>query len=357
VAGAPARAQDLSELNAQILNNPQDVDLNLRYARAAEAQGKLRLALAAYERILINNPDNTDAQQGYERIRRVIEPTHTSLRVELGEQWDTNPEDLSSDAHGAFTTFGDATWVDERRFGARRWRTIANLYGELTPSDDDVNYAYAGAQSGPIFDLTPTAAAVPALGVAVTSLANSLYYGEVNAGVTIEGHRDSATYWTRFRTGWRDYGEDSTADQGLYAELIGGISVPRIQSDDDWLVVVPWLRWSGIKGSEQSFPNDEIAPGQYAEYGVEATYNYRLNDHLFFALGAEGRDRYYSQTQIAGKNRHDTYVAPKAAVTFWNPLSCSCGLTLSYEYRDNHSNDPLSAYDGSRTSLSLSRQF
>src|ERR1700749_1206855 len=61
-------SNDLSDLNNQILDNPADVGLNLRYAHAAESAGKLRLALAAYERILINDPHNQEAREGYERV-------------------------------------------------------------------------------------------------------------------------------------------------------------------------------------------------------------------------------------------------------------------------------------------------
>ncbi|MFZ2031132.1 MAG: surface lipoprotein assembly modifier [Vitreimonas sp.] len=356
-SGAPAHAEDLNELNAQILANPQDAALNLHYAQVAEEQGKLRLALAAYERILINNPDNADAQHGYERVRRILEPTRTSFRVEFGEQWDSNPLDSSVDNESAYTTFVNGTWVDERRFGARRWRTLVNFQVEVTPEIDELNYGYVGASIGPIIDLTPSSAAIPAIGFAVSSFSNVFYYDEINAGVTVEGHRDSLTYWTRLRAGWRDYGEDSTATQGAYAELMGGLSVPRIFSDNDSLFVVPWVRWSGIQGTAHDFLEDPIAPGEYAEYGAEATYRYRLNDHLFVSAGVQARDRYYSRTEVAGKNRHDTYVAPKAGITLWNPLSCSCGLTLSYQYRNNNSNDPFSDYDAQQTTFSISRQF
>src|SRR5215470_13514607 len=86
-----ANAQDnLSDLNNQILDNPQDVALNLRYAHAAEAAGKPRLALAAYERILINDPTNAEARAGYERVRRAIEPDFTVTRVEVGVAHDSN---------------------------------------------------------------------------------------------------------------------------------------------------------------------------------------------------------------------------------------------------------------------------
>ena len=353
-----AQATDeLASLNAQILENPQDANLNLRYARAAEAQGKLRLALTAYERVLINQPDNVEAQHGYERIRRVIEPAYHSLRIEVGEEWNSNALDLSENEASASTTFVSGTWVDERRFGPRRWRTYATFQAEITPEIDELNYGYLGVQAGPFVDLTPTSAAIPAIGVAVSSFGNQFYYGEINAGVTVEGHRDSTTYWGRLRSGYRQYGDSSTAHQGFYGELMGGISAPNIANENDWIVAVPWIRWSGIEGSTIDFLNDPVAPGQYAEYGIDASYNYRINDHISLGIGAMGRDRYYSQTQVAGSNRHDSYIAPKASVTFWNLLSCSCGLKLSYEYRTNQSNDSLSEYQGNETSLSLIRTF
>ena len=79
-----AHGEDLAALNQQILDNPQDVSLNLRYARAAEEAGKLRFALAAYERILINDPSHEEARRGYELIRRALEPGYTTTRVEAG---------------------------------------------------------------------------------------------------------------------------------------------------------------------------------------------------------------------------------------------------------------------------------
>src|SRR5262249_20156399 len=154
-------------------------------------------ALAAYERILINNPDNADAQHGYERVRRILEPTRTSFRVEFGEQWDSNPLDSSASDESAYTTFANGTWVDERRLGAHRWRTLANFQVEVTPEIEELNYGYLGMSTGPIVDLTPSSAAIPAIGFAVSSFSNVFYYDEINAGVTIEGHRDSLTYWTR----------------------------------------------------------------------------------------------------------------------------------------------------------------
>ena len=66
-AGDDARAaeENLDTLFVRILINPTDVDLNLRYAKLAEEQGEIRKALATYERILLQDPDNSEAKAGY----------------------------------------------------------------------------------------------------------------------------------------------------------------------------------------------------------------------------------------------------------------------------------------------------
>jgi hypothetical protein len=357
LSATASRAQDLSELNARILEHPQDTDLNLQYAHVAEQHGKLRLALAAYERVLINDPNNIEAQRGYERVRGIIEPAHTSLRVTLEEQWDSNPRDVSDNAKSAYSTEARATLTDERRFGAQRWRTVANLDAEFTPEMRDLNYVYLGAQTGPRFDVSPNVGAAPAIGLAVAALDNQFYFDEINLGVTFEGRQNGLSYWTRARAGWRDYSSDSTASAGAYVELIGGVSAPHIVSENDSIVAIPWVRWSDIEGSSQNFLNDQFAPGQYEEFGVQATYNYRLNDQLSVSIGAVAHQRQYSHTEINGKDRRDTYMAPRASLTLWNPFNCNCGVQASYQYRNNDSNDPTAEYDGRQFSVSLFKQF
>lgn len=354
---ASAWPQDLNELNSRILEDPQNVDLNLAYARAAEEQGKLRLALAAYERVLINHPENEEARRGYERMRRTIEPAYSFIRTELGARWDSNPENLSTGENEAYTYFGRATLVDERRIGPKRWRTIANLEGEVTPDVPRLDYAYTGVQFGPVLAIGPHLAAIPSLGVGVSTLDDDYFFSDYNASLTLEGRKDGLSYWGRLRAGWRDYGDESTAQEGAYAELIGGVTVPALISDKDSLVIIPAVRWSGIEGSVFNFLSEEIAPGQYTEFGVDANYYYRLTDNLVLTAGATLRDRYYDRTQIAGEDRHDTYVSPRAGVSVQNVLPCDCSINVMYSYRDNRSNDPLSDYNGQQVSVSLFAQF
>ena len=79
---SPASAQqtaDLQELFRQVIMNPTDQAANLRYAKAAEQRGELRKALSAYERMVLNNPNDTQARGEYERIKALLEPPQTEL--------------------------------------------------------------------------------------------------------------------------------------------------------------------------------------------------------------------------------------------------------------------------------------
>ncbi|MGQ0533455.1 MAG: hypothetical protein ACT4OF_12305 [Caulobacteraceae bacterium] len=351
-----ARAEDLASLNQQILDNPQDVSLNLRYARAAEEAGELRLALTAYERILINDPSNEEARRGYERIRRAIEPGYTVTRVEAGVRWDSNPLNLDTAEEEAVTGFAHATLVDERRLGDRRWRSIVDAQLEHTPDIDQLDYAYLGAQTGPMFYVGPHTAALPAIGVSAASLDGDLYFTEANVGVTFEGRSDSFSYWWRLRGGWRDYGDEFTAENGPYAELIGGVSAPQFLAERGTLVLVPWARWSDVEGSAFDF-FDEYAPGQYTEYGLDLEYKFRVSDHVTVSAGARARQREFDVTTVGPDTRSDTYVAPNASLTLQNMLPCACDIRARYQHRSNDSNDVTADYDADQVSLSLLARF
>ena len=355
----PAYPQDLRALNDQILENPGDAALNLRYAQAAEEAGQWRLALAAYERVLINEPGNHEARRGYERVRRRIEPAFTTLSAEIGARWDSNVFNTSSGEEEAYSAYAAATLIDERPIGPRRWRSIVNFEGEVTPDFDQLDHAWLGAQIGPLLYVGPHLAAIPAVGVGVATLDDAFYFNEVNLGVTFEGHHGGLSYWVRPRAGWRDYSDDSIADNGPYAEVAAGMSIPRIASESDVIVLLPWARWSDIEGSTFNFfSGGDLTPGEYNEFGATATYKNQVSDHLLVAVGVTARDRYYAQNvSFAGPDRRDTYVAPEVSATLTGVLPCECGVRLAYTYRNNSSNDPDADFDAQQVSLALQTRF
>ena len=126
--GAPA---ELARIYAQILRDPTNSQLNLRYAELAEASGKLRWALAAYERVLVNDPGNVEAQAGLQRVRRRLQPDSTQFTAELGVIGETSPRNLPSGARAEAQGLASLGMRDERTIADVRWRTTAAAYGLL----------------------------------------------------------------------------------------------------------------------------------------------------------------------------------------------------------------------------------
>ncbi|MEZ5962086.1 MAG: outer membrane beta-barrel protein [Hyphomonadaceae bacterium] len=359
-------ANDLESLNQEILNNPSDVQLNLRYARLAEQEGKLRLALVAYERILINDPTNEAARRGYERIRREIEPSYTVFRAEIGARWDTNAVNADADALfvdadelEATTYYAHMMIADEREFLGRRWRSAINLDIERTPDIDELDYQYLGVQTGPIFYVAPHLALIPQVGAGISWLDGEQYYNDVHANVTLEGRTGGSSYWVRARAGYRDYNPDTfsffstVTEEGPYAEVRAGIAKPRVFSERDAVHVEPFVRWSDVEGSQFSFwLLDDVAPGKYFEYGADIRYQYQFGDHFQGAGGLYIRERDFGDSR-----REDTYVSPYVSLTWQDALPCECDLRLQYRYRDNDSNDTIANYDADQVSLALLARF
>lgn len=369
ISAGAAHAQQVDELDAlnqQILANPQDAELNLRYAAAAERAGKPRLALAAYERILINDPSNEQAQRGYERIRRELEPSFTTTRLEVGARWDSNAlstnEDafsLSGDQDEAATYYAKLMVADERELVGLRWRSLLNATVEETPDIDALDYYYLGVQTGPLFHPAPHMVVMPAIGGGASWLGGDQYFTEYNFGLTVEGRAAGASYWARVRHGYREYEDDpfdffdTVMEEGTYTEFQSGLTKTRLFSERDALLIAPFARWSDIEGDIFDFwIFDTLAPGQFTEYGVDVNYTYRFTDHIEASVGALVRERDYEESI-----REDSYVSPQASLILHDMLPCDCNVRLQYRYRENDSNDFSADYDANQVTLALTTRF
>lgn len=150
----PATAQqtaDLQELFRQVMMNPADAAANLRYAKEAERRGELRKALSAYERMVLNNPDDRAARGEYERIKALLEPAETKFQFGFGGQWESNTN--LSDGNGRDDFSGIVTFRvdDSRRFGSQLWRSSLQLYGDAHARTSSSDFLYGNASTGPVF--------------------------------------------------------------------------------------------------------------------------------------------------------------------------------------------------------------
>ena len=82
---------------------------------------------------------------------------------------------------------GLVTLQDERNINGMRWRTSGAVFGQVNSRYGDLNYAYAGGETGPVFYWLPGLSVSPALGGAVGYFNDRFYYGEGSASLTFEG--------------------------------------------------------------------------------------------------------------------------------------------------------------------------
>ena len=356
-AEALTSSDALSTLYTEVLRDPANTKLNLRYARLAEVEGHPRLALAAYERVLLNDPTNREAEAGYQRVRRKLEPSLTQMRLEVGAGVETNPRNLRGGSRREPIFLANFALRDERSIGSLRWRTAASLSGEYTLEIKELTYGYGGFQTGPVLDLTPKLTLHPAIGGGAASLDERFYYGEGYGSLTFEGRFGGAYESLRIRGGYRSYGRDMTADHGYYVDVAGRAALPNALGSRGVLVLAPWARWSGIDGTVRNDLNEEITPGKYAEWGLELGYYFNLSRDLTLGATVLGRERLYLKTFVDGQHRDDIDLAPGANATLSNIFACACDVLLDYRYRFNFSNEPTARYQGQRVTLSFATRF
>jgi hypothetical protein len=66
--GIRVAASELDTLHSQILQEPGNAELNIRFGQLAEIGGELRWALSAYERAVLRDPHNAEAITGLIRV-------------------------------------------------------------------------------------------------------------------------------------------------------------------------------------------------------------------------------------------------------------------------------------------------
>jgi hypothetical protein len=348
VLAVPATADPLADAYARALADPADSELSLHYALIAEGRHEYRKALSAYERVLLNDPDNADAKRGLMRVRRIIQPPSTQIFAEAGVTWRSNPELVPDGATSDVTPYGQVRVKDERLFAGYRWRSIASLYGEYYTEHHDLNYGHASFQTGPLVDLGASMLTLyPSLGGAVASSANKYFYSEVNAGAMLEGYLNGAYQWLRVTTGYREFAPFATSTSGWYVEGRGRWAFQNVFHDRDVASIAPWVRWSEVGGSVVNAISETFSPGRYADGGATLEYSKEFNERLILAANLALSARHYAVDQAPdGDNRQDYRISPGATLLFRNAFGAQSDLRFHYRFDHNMSNDAEHRWDG-----------
>ncbi|MGZ5836799.1 MAG: tetratricopeptide repeat protein [Xanthobacteraceae bacterium] len=354
-----AATDDLAQLYAQVLKNPGNSEINLRYAWLAEAQGKKRWALAAYERILLNDPNNDEARRGLERIQRGLVPVDTRYTVELGAVFESNPRYVNSGARGELQAFGTMQMVDVRQFGDQFWRTKGVLAGIAHQHEGDLNYGYAGAITGPMFDFLAGTSLHLGVGGGVSAFDHHLYYKEALGAATVLTQIDSVFQSLEVRYGYRDYDDFFPTRHGSFVDAKAKFAFKDIFATPALLLATPWARWSDIAGTSTTALLTEIQPGAYSEWGGRLELIAPVAEGVFVGPTAVLYDRYYRTDIVAGTNghRHDTIYGPGFLIWIPNAIGFQTGVKIEYQYLRDNSNDPLRTFNDHQVMGSVVSRF
>jgi hypothetical protein len=359
VGSYESRADELDAMYARILREPANTELNLRFARLAEESGKTRWALAAYERILVNDPDNFEGKVGLMRVRRAMQPSYTLVTAELGTGYESNPMYYLPGGKGEFFTQGSLALRDERHIYGQRWRTNGIVAGKINGRYGDLNYGYAGGESGPIFDLMPGLSVNPTLGAAVSYFNDRFYYGEGSGALTFEGTNDGLYSALRLRAAYRSYDDYFPSQHGWYYEARLRFAKPDVLGDGSVAILSPFVLWSNISGAVVNALVTEIQPGAYTEWGGRLEVYKTATQWLTLgaSLTVSRRDYRHDVVVATGADRRDTLFVPGATAIlpgfFWKQAD----LRLDYRFLRNNSNDATKEFDDHIVSATMVKRF
>jgi hypothetical protein len=354
VSAASARAQDDVEMRQvfeQILQDPGNPGLNLRYARLAINRGEIRKALAAYERILAQDPNNEQAKAGIRRIQRELEPSVTKVTLLLGGQYESNARRVpghSGRLHDG-TLYGRLQASDERLIGAVRWRTEADVYANWHFKFHDIDYGFAGARGGPVFEIADGLRVNPFVGGSYSWLTRRTFYGEGTAGVTVDITTEGTIQSSILaRWGYQFVGSFFSTRDATFVEVSPRFVISRLGYERGIGVVTPYWRYNGVFGSGPpgTDPRSEPFPARSHQLGLRADYFFPVLENVTFGIGGIYEYRHYFETVTdKSKNRRDHILSPSAQVIVAGLASGHADLIFSYSFEHRTSNDRSQLYD------------
>ena len=353
-------ASELDVLQAQILRQPDNPQLNLRFAEAAENAGQLRWALSAYERVLLIDPNNPEAQRGIVGIRQKLRPDTTTVTLQLGTQYESNPTYYLRPRSPEMEVFGAASLFDDRYFNGTRWRTNAFAVANVHTRNDELTYGAAGFDTGPVLNAFAGWTFRPAVGASAAYFDHRFYYGEGSLSGTFENDLGPISRALTVRGAYRSYDDHFPSQQGFYVETRARFAMANAFGSDIAVSVSPWVIWSDISGTAPVVTPiiTGLQPGTYVEYGGRVDFIRSFGRWLVLDLNVAVSQRdYRNDVVFALQKRKDTIVSPGVIAIFPSLVAAQTDLRLEYRYFDDHSNDATRSFTDHLVSASVITRF
>lgn len=357
-AGAAGVDPQLRTLHGRILQNPTDPGVNMDYARRAEEIGELRKALAAYERVLLNDPHNSEALRGLVRVKGRLEPPFLKLTAIFGFRAESNPRYAShrvGTPESDITLTGGLVLRDERKFGRMRWRTNAQALGSVHGVTRNLDFHYAGVDIGPLIPLG-TWRIRPALSAAYANLDYATFFKEVGFVLNVEAPHGGAFQRIDLRFAY-DFigGQFDEGRDGFLVEAAPRLVFPNLMMRGDGAIIRPSVLYNGASGREPdpTIVRGDLFPQRYVQFGARSAYNMPIAGGdaiagVFFDVNYRIFDRDVPGTT---KARRDFYIDPGFQIVIPGFLSERHDLVMRYDFERNVSNDGIKNFINHRVAF------
>ena len=345
IAAGAAMAGEMERVYQQILDDPGNIALNIRYAQLAEERGEPRKALATYERLVLSHPENTEVRRALQRLRTIMEPAFTRFQISIGGGYESNVRNRSSGHDGDGRAEVRLSVRDERHLSGYRWRSNAFASGTLYLDTSDLRNLYFGADTGPLVPVSGSSWRFrPSVGGALAYLDNSLLFAEARGELAFEGIYAGAFRKVAVRTRFRDVDSTFGGKNGIVVDVYGRYSFPGVIGDHDVFSISPRLTYNGAGGNTTGLGRRSL-PGDYLELAGTATYAVPLATSITGAAGVSLAQRWFKHPATTGaRDRSDFFLAPTASVTFRDLLYPGADIVARYTFEHNNSNQSGLSY-------------
>ena len=264
----------------KLLKNPEDLQLNILYAKNAEERGKINLAIVTYQRMIFLDPNNKQWKDNIERLRDLLRPPETTVAAVLGTRISTNGP-LNPDGIGNRAGYNESIVVTldhKRSLGGRKYQATGQFYADYNVKSSASDLILAALQFGPLFRTSTSWQLRPAF----------LF----DLSFTDRRKRGFFSYsaGTLFNFVKLDNGPIRTVDIGLYysdfnTESAGKDSVIFTSSsglefqglkENDGLLITPHFTFNAAKGGQGSDGFRDL----YYEMGFEIEYRTEVLENL-----------------------------------------------------------------------------
>ena len=264
----------------KLLKNPEDLQLNILYAKDCEERGKFNLAIVTYQRMIFLDPNNRQWSDKIERLRNLMQTPETTVAAVLGTRISTNGP-LNPDGNGNRAGYNESIVVSldhKRRLGDLKYQATGQFYADYNVKQQSSDLILAALQFGPLFRISPSWQLRPALLFDRSSTdRRKRDYFAYSAGTLFNFVKldngpirtvDIALYYS-------DYDNESAGRDSIIFTSSSGLEIQGLKENAE-LLITPNFTFNAAKRGQGSDGFRDL----YYEMGFEIEYGEEVLENL-----------------------------------------------------------------------------